>query len=290
MVWLFVVGTGLDYKQLPSQQKLHLRGDHMIRIDHLLRMKREDRPFSCVTCYEASFAQLLERAEVETILVGDSLGNVVQGQASTVPVTLEHMAYHVSNVARGNSHALIIGDLPFMSYSTVSQGLDSARVLMQAGAHMVKLEGGAEFAPLVRALKSAGAPVCAHLGLTPQSVNVMSGYKVQGKTSETAQKLLDDAKALEEAGAQLLVVECIPDSLGEQLSRELSIPVIGIGAGAGTDGQVLVMHDLLGVTKKPPKFSKNFLAQAGGVEAAFVQFRKEVAARDFPAREHSFGG
>ena len=261
----------------------------MIRLKDLQEFKLRGEKFSCLTCYEATFASVMQAAEIEVILVGDSLGMVVQGQSSTVPVTVADMAYHTRAVARGNTHALIMADLPFMSYATLEQCLTSSRELMQAGAHMVKLEGGLELAPMIKSLKSAGTPVCAHLGLTPQSVNVMSGYKVQGRGDTAGKQLIDAALELVQAGAALLLVECIPAELAAELTQKSSVPVIGIGAGAATDAQVLVMHDMLGVNLgRPAKFVKNFMLEADSIEGAFVAYRQAVNGGHFPGSEHTF--
>lgn len=265
----------------------------MITLSTLNKYKANGETFSCLTCYDASFAHAMQQAEIDTILIGDSLGMVVQGQTSTVPVTVADMAYHTQNVARANHHALIIADLPFMSYSTLTDGIANARTLMQAGANVIKIEGGAELCELVTILAKSGTPTCVHLGLTPQSVNVFGGYKVQGKTETSAQKLLSDCQAVVEAGASMLLLECVPASLAKQVTETFPVPVIGIGAGVDCDGQVLVMHDMLGVyTRKPAKFVKNFLTdsnnQTGDIVGAFTAFHQAVKTRQFPTVEHSF--
>ncbi len=259
----------------------------------LQKYKKEGKKFSCLTCYDAMFARMMENAKIDTILIGDSLGMVVQGQESTIPVTVEHMVYHTQNVARSNKHALIMADLPFMSYTNVADAVSNARKLMQAGAHVVKLEGGAELCEIVRTLANAGTPTCVHLGLTPQSVNVFGGYKVQGKTDAQAEKLLADAKAVVEAGASLLVLEVIPSRLGKQVTESVDVPVIGIGAGADTDGQVLVMHDMLGVTHgRVARFVHDFLTDernsSGSVQQAFELFHQSVESGSYPAECHQF--
>ncbi len=235
----------------------------------------------------------MQHADIDSILVGDSLGMVVQGHTSTLPVTVADMAYHTANVARANSHAFIMTDLPFMSYATLSDAINSSRAVMQAGAHAIKIEGGSELAPIVEVLTKNGVPVCVHLGLTPQSVNVFGGYKVQGKTDAAAQKLLDDVQTLQKAGAALFLLECVPSALAKAVTDSVSVPVIGIGAGVDTDGQVLVMHDMLGVyTKKPAKFVKDFLNdennQTGDIIGAFANFHQAVKAKTFPGIEHTF--
>jgi 3-methyl-2-oxobutanoate hydroxymethyltransferase len=221
-------------------------------------------------------------------LVGDSLGNVIQGRDSTIPVTVDEMAYHTAAVKRGNSRTLLMTDMPFMSYASETQAMDNAAILMQAGAQMVKLEGGEWLADTIYMLTERGIPVCGHVGLTPQSVHKLGGYKVQGKEEETATKMIAEAKILEEAGADLIVIECVPSSLGRQLSESLSIPVIGIGAGPNTDAQVLVLHDMLGISQRLPRFSRNFLESSSDVQEAITAYGKAVRDGSFPAAEHCF--
>lgn len=271
----------------------HLVHTAPITLSTLAKYKKRGEKFSCLTCYDASFAHLMGQAGIEVILVGDSLGMVVQGQSSTLPVTVTDMAYHTANVARANTHALIMADLPFMSYATLNDAIASSRAVMQAGANMVKLEGGGELAPIVEILTKNGVPVCVHLGLTPQSVNVLGGYKVQGKTDEQAQKLLNDCEVLVNAGASMMVLECVPAELAKAVTERVDVPVIGIGAGVDTDGQVLVMHDMLGVyTRQPAKFVKNFLKddsnQTGDILGAFINFHQAVKNKTFPSNEHVF--
>ena len=227
-------------------------------------MKRNGERFAVITCYDASFARLAELAGIEVVLVGDSLGNVCLGYDSTVPVTMEQMVHHVSAVARLNKRSLLIADLPYMSYATEEDSLANAARLMRAGAQVVKLEGGAWLESTVARLSERGVPVCGHLGLTPQSVDKLGGYKVQGRDGDAAARMIRDAERLQEAGMDMLVVECIPASLGQELREALRVPVIGIGAGAGTDAQVLVLYDMLGISPKIPKFARNFLAGNGG--------------------------
>ncbi|MEZ5529538.1 MAG: 3-methyl-2-oxobutanoate hydroxymethyltransferase [Porticoccaceae bacterium] len=259
-----------------------------VTINTLQDLKAQGEKFPVITCYDASFARLIEQVGIEVMLVGDSLGNVIQGQDSTVPVTMDDMAYHVSAVRRGNNKSLIIADLPFMAYATEEQAMANSAELMQAGAHMVKLEGGAWLENTVRMLSERGIPVCGHLGLTPQSVNKLGGYKVQGRDEQAAEIMLKDAKLLEQAGMDMLVLECVPSALGKQISRELSVPVIGIGAGADTDAQVLVVYDMLGLSPKAPKFSHNFLAETGSLEAALNAYASAVRNGTFPGPEHCF--
>jgi len=256
----------------------------------LLRMKQRGEKIVCVTSYDASFTRLLEAAGVDVVLVGDSLGMVIQGQESTLAVTVRDMVYHASCVARAGQRALRIVDMPFMSYASAAQALgNAARLMREGGAHMVKLEGGGAIAEAVRALAGHGIPVCAHLGLTPQSVHQLGGYRVQGRDSESATKLLEEARLLEAAGASLLVLECIPSDLARQVSANLHIPTIGIGAGPHCDGQVLVLYDLLGITPgKRPRFTHNFLEDADDIPQALRAFVDAVRAGEFPRPEHSF--
>ena len=258
-------------------------------ISNLNAMKAAGDKFAVITAYDYTFSRLIETAGIEVTLVGDSLGNVIQGRDSTIPVTIDEMAYHTEIVKRGNSRTLLMTDMPFMSYATENQAMDNAAVLMQAGAQMVKLEGGEWLAETVYMLTERGIPVCGHVGLTPQSVHKLGGYRVQGKEEDAAQQMIDEAVILEEAGADLIVVECVPSSLGRSLSEALSIPVIGIGAGNKTDGQVLVMHDMFGISANyMPKFSKNYLQETGDIRKAVALFIEEVQSGVFPSEAHSF--
>ncbi|MCY0964372.1 3-methyl-2-oxobutanoate hydroxymethyltransferase [Parathalassolituus penaei] len=264
-----------------------------INIRTLQAKKDQQEKFSVLTAYDATFAQLAADAGVDAILVGDSLGMVLQGQDSTLPVTVAEMAYHTACVARGNRRAarpaLIMTDLPFMSYGTLEQALDSARQVMQAGAHMVKLEGDDWLIPIIESLGRQGVPVCAHLGLTPQSVNKFGGYRVQGREQERAEAMVRHAIALADAGADLLLLECVPSALAERITASVRVPVIGIGAGSATDAQVLVMHDMLGLNPNHvPKFVKNFMTDGRGVKEAFAAYVQEVEAGTFPGPEHGF--
>jgi 3-methyl-2-oxobutanoate hydroxymethyltransferase len=253
-------------------------------------LKRKGEKITMLTCYDATFAHVASQAGVEVLLIGDSLGMVLQGHDSTLPVVNDDIAYHVTCVKRGNKGALLIADLPFMAYATLEQALDNSAQLMRAGAHMVKLEGGAWLAETVRQLHERGIPVCVHMGLTPQSVNVLGGYKVQGREHTQAQQMRDDALRLQEAGAAMLLLECVPDELGTEISRSVSVPVIGIGAGSGTDGQVLVLHDMLGLSLsgRMPKFVKNFMAGQADIPAALKAYVQAVKAVSFPSLEHGF--
>jgi 3-methyl-2-oxobutanoate hydroxymethyltransferase len=255
-----------------------------------LRDRRDaNDKITMLTCYDASFASLMDRCEIEILLVGDSLGMVCQGHNSTLPVSLADIVYHTASVARGNQTALLVSDMPFGTYATQESAFDNAVKLMQAGAQMVKLEGGAWLAETVRFLTERAVPVCAHLGLTPQSVHQLGGYRVQGKTIESAEQLSADALSLQEAGASLLVLEAIPSILGKQVTDSLAIPTIGIGAGPDCSGQVLVMHDLLGVFPgKKARFVKNFMEGQSSIDAAVLAYIAAVKNKSFPAPEHCF--
>ena len=258
-------------------------------ISQLLKMKQDGIKFASITAYDATFAKLFDDEGIPVILIGDSLGMVMQGHSDTLPVTVEDIAYHTRCVRRGTQNALVIADLPFMSYADVQSACVNSAKLMAAGASMVKLEGGEWLADTVRHLVRNGVPVCAHLGLTPQSVHVFGGFRVQGRDVEQAEEIYRSALALQAAGAQLVVLECVPAALAERITRALRIPVIGIGAGNGTDGQILVMHDAFGVTSGyTPKFTKNFLAGTGDIRAAVRQYMAEVADGTFPGPEQTF--
>lgn len=261
-----------------------------ITLHTLQNLKQQQQPFAVLTAYDATFAALIEKAGIEVILVGDSLGNVIQGQESTVPVTMDDICYHLQCVKRGSQKTLAIADMPYMSYATEEQTYHNAALLMQSGANMVKLEGGDWLKQTIKGLSERGIPVCAHLGLTPQSVDALGGFKVQGRTDAAAEKLINDAKALEQAGASLLVMECVPAALAKKVTQQLSIPTIGIGAGADCDAQVLVLHDMLGLNIDfKPKFVKNFLQETqGDVLEALSLYAEQVKQRKFPTAEHSF--
>lgn len=243
-----------------------------------------------LTCYDASFAQLCDDCGVDILLIGDSLGMVLQGHASTLPVTMDQMIYHTACVARPKPRAWIVADMPFGSYQeSPSQAYANAARLMAAGAQMVKIEGGAWLAPTVEFLTQRGVPVCAHLGLTPQSVHALGGYRVQGRDDAAAAQLIADAKLLQSSGADLVLVELIPTPLGKQLTDALSVPTIGIGAGPHTTGQVLVLHDILDVTPgKKARFAKNYLAAAGSIRGAVSAYVSEVRSGAYPGPEHGF--
>jgi 3-methyl-2-oxobutanoate hydroxymethyltransferase len=258
-----------------------------LTLHRLREMHASGEKIAMLTCYDAAFAQLLDGAGVDCLLVGDSLGMVLQGRPSTVPVTLQHMAYHTECVARGNRTAWIVADLPFGSYQeSAEQAMRSAAALMQAGAHMVKLEGGGWTAPIVRFLVERGIPVCAHLGLTPQSVHALGGYRIQGRGEEASATLKRHALELADAGAAMLVLELIPCALGKDITAALPIPVIGIGAGPQCSGQVLVLHDMLGLTAgKLPRFVRNFMEGSADVADAVRRFVADVKLGAFPDPE-----
>jgi 3-methyl-2-oxobutanoate hydroxymethyltransferase len=269
----------------------YLENSRPVTLTELARMRAESEKIAVLTCYDASFAALLERNGVDVLLVGDSLGNVLQGHSSTLPVTLEQMVYHTGCVARGANRPFLMADMPFGSYQeSPAQAMRSAVALMAAGAQMVKLEGGAYMAETVRFLVERGVPVCAHIGLTPQSVNQLGGYRVQGKTKAAAQLMKDDALALEQAGATLLVLEMVPSALAAEISESLtSMASIGIGAGADCHGQVLVLHDMLGVYPgRKAKFVRNFMDGAANIDDAVRAYVKAVKNGSFPGPENAY--
>ena len=263
-----------------------------VSLNTLQRKKRRGERFAALTAYDSLFAELISSCGVDVLLVGDSLGMVLQGHDSTLPVTLDDMVYHMNCVRRGNNGALVMADLPFMSYASEAQSLESAAVLMRAGAHMVKLEGGAWLAESTRLLTERGIPVCAHMGLTPQAINRIGGYRVQGRDPSQAQQVIDEALVLQESGASVILLECVPVALAKAITERLDVPVIGIGAGPHTDGQIMVMHDMLGLTPssiRVPKFVKNFLPESeDGIRGAFQGYADAVRAGTFPGPEHSF--
>jgi len=261
-----------------------------LSITGIQKMRDEGQRIAMLTCYDASFAAALDAAGVDSLLVGDSLGNVLQGHDTTLPVALRDMVYHTQCVVRGSKRAFLITDMPWGSYQeSPAQAFRNAAELMAAGAQMVKLEGGAEFAETVRFLTQRGVPVCGHLGLTPQSVHAFGGYRVQGRTSEAEQRLIDDATELETAGAGMLVLEAIPAKLGAQVTERLRIPTIGIGAGPDCSGQVLVLHDMLDVFPgKKARFVRNFMKGASSIADAVERYVRAVRDGSFPAAEHCF--
>jgi 3-methyl-2-oxobutanoate hydroxymethyltransferase len=253
-------------------------------------MAQEGSRIAMLTCYDASFAAVLEAAGVDSLLVGDSLGNVLQGHESTLPVTLRDMVYHTQCVARGSKRAFIVGDMPFATFQVSPQdAFRNAAELMAAGAHTVKIEGGRPMLDTIEFLTDRGVPVCGHLGLTPQSVHALGGYRVQGRGEDAGQQLLKEAKLLEQAGAGMIVLEAIPAALAGAVTEALKIPTIGIGAGVDCSGQVLVLHDMLDVYPgRKAKFVKNFMRTTGSIQGAVELYVKEVKARNFPGPEHSF--
>ena len=261
-----------------------------ITLTTLQKMAQEGTKIAMLTCYDASFAAVLEEAGVDTLLVGDSLGNVLQGHESTLPVKLADMVYHTECVARGSKRAFLVSDMPFGSFQvSPEETLRNAAQLMAAGAHMVKIEGGRPMLETIEFLTERGIPVCGHLGLTPQSVHALGGYRVQGKGETESQRLLREAKQLEQAGAGMLVLEAIPAALAREVTAALRIPTIGIGAGVDCSGQVLVLHDMLDVYPgKKAKFVKNFMRPAGTIHGAVELYVREVRSKAFPGPEHSF--
>lgn len=262
-----------------------------LKLGDFAKMRAAAEKIAVLTCYDASFAAMLDRAGVDVLLVGDSLGNVLQGHTSTLPVTMDHMEYHTACVARGAKRPMIVADMPFGSYhESPAQAMRNASRLMAAGAHMVKLEGGAYMADTVRFLVERGVPVCAHTGLTPQSVNQLGGYRVQGATEDSAAVLKGDALALQDAGASMMVLEMIPATLGADITKSLTrMATIGIGAGADCDGQVLVLHDMIGVYPgKKPRFTKDFMPGAASIEDAIARYVAAVKDGTFPAAENCY--
>ncbi|GAC16642.1 3-methyl-2-oxobutanoate hydroxymethyltransferase [Aliiglaciecola lipolytica] len=255
----------------------------------LLKMKQDKQKITALTAYDASFAKLFDEQGVDVMLIGDSLGMVLQGCEDTLSVSIDDIAYHTKSVRRGTERAFVIADMPFMTFATPEQTYQNAAQLMAAGASMVKVEGGDWLVETIKGLNLRGVPVCGHLGLTPQSVHVFGGFKVQGRDDLQAEKLFEQAQALAQAGIQMLVLECVPSSLAEKISKAINIPVIGIGAGPHTDGQILVMHDMFGVSANyMPKFSKNYLDITGDMRTAVKMYIEEVRSGTFPSAEHSF--
>ncbi|MBE9561220.1 MAG: 3-methyl-2-oxobutanoate hydroxymethyltransferase [Proteobacteria bacterium] len=263
---------------------------HKVTIRRLAEMKQAKEKIACLTAYDASFAQLLEKTGVDVVLVGDSLGMVIQGEETTLPVSVEDMLYHTQCVAKGLTNALLITDMPFLSFTSEEEAVLNAGLFMkQGGAHMVKLEGGVDQVDTVAALNKNGIPVCAHLGLQPQYVHKIGGYRVQGRDAAAADKMLKDAITLQDAGADLMLLECVPESLAAKITDALDIPVIGIGAGTNCDGQILVLYDILDISLGiRPKFSKNFMAASNSIEEAIQQYVSAVKNAEFPAVEHVF--
>lgn len=255
----------------------------------LHNMKRDGEKITTLTAYDASFSQVIDAQKIDVMLVGDSLGMTIQGHETTIPVSVDDIIYHARAVASRCKYSLLMVDLPFMSYTSPEMALrNTARIMQEGNAHMVKLEGGAPQVETVSQLTHHGVPVCAHLGLQPQSVHKLGGYRVQGRSDDDGQQMLDDALALQNAGADALVLECVPVDLANKITAELDIPTIGIGAGAGCDGQVLVLQDLLGLTPRAPKFSKDFMQGADSIADAIAAYRDAVKDSSFPTEEHCF--
>lgn len=261
-----------------------------ITIPYLNKLKQQGEKFACLTAYDYSFARLLEKSGVEVVLVGDSLGMVMQGFDTTLPVTLDEITYHSTMVGRGLDHALLMADMPFGSFNSAQQTLDNASELIKAsGAQVVKLEGGISQLRTVEKLAEYSIPVCAHLGLQPQTVNKMGGYRIQGRDDDSAREMLDTAIQLQNAGADLLLLECVPATLAAEITESLRIPVIGIGAGAKCDGQILVLQDILGITDgKPPSFSENFMQGQSSIGNAIEAYVSSVKNKSFPSEQHCF--
>jgi 3-methyl-2-oxobutanoate hydroxymethyltransferase len=261
-----------------------------VTLNTLEQMKQRGEKIACLTAYDASFAALLDAAGVDVVLVGDTLGMVIQGHDTTVPVTMDHMAYHSAAVARGLHRPFLIADLPFMSYSSREVALTNAvRLMQEGGARMLKLESGKGQTEIVEFLASHDIAVCAHLGLRPQSVHKTGGFRVQGRDDEAAARMLEDALALEAAGADLVLLECIPSALGRSITQALKVPVIGIGAGPDTDGQILVLYDILDITQgRMPRFVRKFMAGSDAPQAAIARYVQAVKSGEYPAPEHCF--
>jgi len=261
-----------------------------VNVATLGRMKAEGEKISSITCYDASFAALVDEAGVDVVLVGDSLGMVIQGHDTTVPVTLDHIIYHCKAVSKGLYRPFLMADMPFMTYTSREQALQNAvRLMQEGGAKMVKLEGGAGQVEIVEFLASHDIAVCAHLGLKPQSVHKTGGFRVQGREQAAAAQMKHDAKALQDAGADIVLLECIPSSLGAEITSELHVPVIGIGAGPDTDGQILVLYDVLDITPgRKPRFVKNYMTGHDSPLAAIKSYVEAVKTRTYPAPEHCF--
>lgn len=288
----YLQGTDLaakDKAAAPAPAPSKPVANKAVTIHTLATLRAAGEKISMLTCYDASFASLMDRCGVEILLIGDSLGMVCNGLNSTLPVTVAELAYHTASVARGAKSAMILSDLPFGAYGTPETAYANAVILMQAGAHMIKIEGGAWLAETVRFLTERGIPICAHIGLTPQFVHQLGGYKVQGKSTESAAELKNDALVLQNAGAAIVLMEAMPSQLGKEVTEMLTIPTIGIGAGPDCSGQVLVMHDMLGVFPgRKARFVRNFMDGAASIDDAFTGYVKAVKDGSFPALEHCF--
>lgn len=288
----YLQGTDLaakDKAATPAPAPSKPVANKAVTIHTLATLRAAREKITMLTCYDASFASLMDRCGVEILLIGDSLGMVCNGHNSTLPVTVAELAYHTASVARGAKSAMIMSDLPFGAYGTPETAYANAVILMQAGAHMIKIEGGAWLAETVHFLTQRGIPICAHIGLTPQSVHQLGGYKVQGKSTESATELKNDALALQNAGAAIVLMEAMPSQLGKEVTDMLTIPTIGIGAGPDCSGQVLVMHDMLGVFPgRKARFVRNFMEGAASIDDAVTGYVKAVKDGSFPALEHCF--
>lgn len=259
-----------------------------ITLPKLQKLKNDGKKFAMLTAYDFSMAAAINDSGIEVILVGDSLGMTVQGHSTTLPVTLADMVYHTKNVISGANSSLIMVDMPFATYSTPADAVQAAATLMRAGAEIVKLEGKEWLIPIIEKLSEQGIAVCAHFGLTPQFVHQLGGFKVQGRTNDDAAQMIENAKAAEQVGAKLILLECIPIDLARQITSAVKIPVIGIGAGKYTDAQVLVIQDILGLTKRPARFAKNYLAENDSIQSAIKAFGQEVREGTYPEPQHSF--
>ncbi|MDN2704539.1 3-methyl-2-oxobutanoate hydroxymethyltransferase [Janthinobacterium sp. SUN100] len=288
----YLQGTDLaakDKAAAPAPAPSKPVANKAVTIHTLATLRAAGEKITMLTCYDASFASLMDRCGVEILLIGDSLGMVCNGHSSTLPVTVAELAYHTASVARGSKSAMIVADLPFGAYGTPETAYANAVILMQAGAHMIKIEGGAWLAEIVRFLTERGIPICAHIGLTPQFVHQLGGYKVQGKSTESATELKNDALTLQNAGAAIVLMEAMPSQLGKEVTEMLTIPTIGIGAGPDCSGQVLVMHDMLGVFPgRKARFVRNFMEGAASIDDAVIGYVKAVKDGSFPALEHCF--
>ncbi len=274
------------YKQLEERGQTR----PPVNVSTLMRMKAAGEPIACLTAYDASFARIVDEAGTDVVLVGDSLGMVIQGHDTTVPVTVDDIVYHSRAVARSLRHAFLMADMPFMSFSSAQQALENAvRLMQEGGAMMVKLEGGASQVNIVEHLAGHDIPVCAHLGLRPQSVHKIGGFKVQGRENDQARQMLDDARLLQQAGADVVLLECVPNEVGKAIRDALDVPVIGIGAGPDVDGQILVLYDVLGITQgRMPRFVRNFMNDAPSAVDACAAYVSAVKDRSYPAPEHCF--
>ena len=258
-------------------------------LTRLKKYKEDGEKFATLTAYDATFARLAEQAGIECLLVGDSLGNVTQGQRSTVPVTLEQMCYHTQCVSRGTTTSFLMTDMPFMSYANPDQAVRNAAGLMQSGAEMVKVEGAAWLEETICLMSDRGIPVCAHLGLLPQSVSKQGGYRLQGKDEKDAGEILGNARVLEQAGADIILLECVSAALAKTVTEAVGVPVIGIGAGPDTDSQVLVVYDALGLSSHLPRFAKDYMRETGSVQEALAKYAEEVKGSVFPGRHYTIG-